>query len=333
MLIFQKALANAFPKHLHPRVDTWLKTWMPDPSYSTALAASAASPAFLSNQPVMMAALYAAGVVSINASLLAWRLRGRKEWTLPHDGWKTAVANVETKLAPLVHMPHIHRTSALCDLSMVLKDMEMTRMVADARSNKAAGRPLADPPSTKWMDGYTTGTISALMLHPDVLDRVHRNLGFGQKCIEQWVEASYLQRIYQDINSALPGTRDALVQLSNENPATMAFYFVRYPHYFEVDPTRQLSTQSQQSQGERATEWFGQTQWPSWVASTREMHALLDPTPATDAKARSHVPPGPSPWELYQLATQRHVIQNDNGLPLDGSIFDTAESFAPSKIL
>ena len=147
MLIVQKALANGFPKHMHPRVDTWLKTWMPDPSYNTALAASAA-PAFLSNQPVMMAALYAAGVVSINASLLAWRLRGRKEWTLPHDGWKTAVANIEKKLAPLVHMPHIHRTSALCDLSMVLKDMEMSRLVADARSNKAAGRwPIRLPPN------------------------------------------------------------------------------------------------------------------------------------------------------------------------------------------
>ena len=75
MLLVQKALAKAFPKHMHPRVDTWLKTWMPDPSYNTALA-------FLSNQPLMLAALYAAGVVSINASLLTWRLRGRKEWTV-----------------------------------------------------------------------------------------------------------------------------------------------------------------------------------------------------------------------------------------------------------
>ena len=329
MLLVQKALAKAFPKHMHPRVDTWLKTWMPDPSYNTSLAASAAAPAFLSNQPLMLAALYAAGVVSINASLLAWRLRGRKEWTLPHDGWKTAVANVETKLAPLVHMPHIHRTSALCDLSMVLKDMEMSRLAAVGRAKRAAGQTTTLVHTGDWLEGYTTGTISALMLRPDILDRVHQNLGFGQEAIEQWVEASYLQRIYQDINSALPGTRDALVQLSNKNPATMAFYFVRYPHYFEVDPARQLSTQSQQSQGEKATEWFGQTQWPSWVASMREMHALLDPTPATDAKARSHAPPGPSPWELYQLATQRHVIQNDNGLPLDGSIFEAAESFAP----
>lgn len=290
MLIVQKTLTNVFPQHMHTRVDTWLKTWFPDSTSNVIVTASAAAPALFSAHPVLQTTLTIAGIVGVNSALLAWRLRGRQEWTLPHDSWKTAVANVEKKLAPLVYMPHIHRTSALCDLSGVLKDMEMTRLAANARANKAAGRPLATPPSPEWMDGYTTGTISALMLRPDVLDRVHQNLGFGQEAIEQWVEASYLQRIYQDIPNPLPGTRDALVQLSNKNPATMAFYFVRHPSPLKGDGWYARPDQ------EKATQWFSQTQWPSWVATTREMHALLDPTPSESRASRS-APPGPSPWE------------------------------------
>ncbi len=323
MLLVQNALAKAFPERMHPRVDTWLKTWVSNSTPASLIFVTA--PAAASNQPLLYATLSMAGVLGINAALLARQMRHRKEWSLPHNAWQAAVHKVEAKLSKFTHRPHIHRISALCDLSSVLKDMEMSRLAANARANKAAGRPLADPPHPDWMGSYTNGTISAALLLPDVLDRVHQHLGFGQDAIEQWVEASYLQRIYQDIPNPLPGTRDALVQLSNENPATMAFYFVRYPHIFEND---EGTWTVRQTESEKATQWFSQTEWPSWVASTRQIHALLDPVPA-DKNPKNAQPPGPSPWEMYLLASQKHAPTSSSEPPMDSALFEMTEGTGP----
>ena len=82
MLIVQKALTNAFPQHMHTRVDTWLKTWFPDSTSNVIVAASAAAPALFSAHPVLQTTLTIAGIVGVNSALLAWRLRGRQEWTV-----------------------------------------------------------------------------------------------------------------------------------------------------------------------------------------------------------------------------------------------------------
>ena len=125
MLIVRSAFAKILPKSMHSRWDTWASVWLPEPVPHTMAATFGAT---LISSPIQAAipglygALCCVGMLGLSTSVIAWNKRNQKEWTLPHEQWQTACAKVETKLRGIVHMPHLYRMGALCDLSFVLKD-------------------------------------------------------------------------------------------------------------------------------------------------------------------------------------------------------------------
>lgn len=324
MLIVRSAIQKVLPASMHSRWDTWSAIWLPEKTVLPTLVASFVPPFIgTSSNPVLLGTLCCAGMLGLNASFAACQKRNRQEWTLPHDAWKNACAKVEAKLQGIVHMPHIYRTSALCDLSFVLKDAELERLchtkelslspTADialySRRVLALGEKMND-----WTEGYTTGTISALLLKPHILDEIHANLNFDEHDIYQWVEASYLQRVHEDLKEPLPGTIDAISVLANENPATMAFYMHRYADYFDrkrkADEKVRIKWDATPS-----FQWFAKTQWPALVAMMQDLQV----------KCQSPESLQDEYFVLSPLDCYRQVMNGKNverGPAIDGILFE-----------
>ena len=307
MLIVRSAFAKILPESMHSRWDTWASVWLPQPALPT-LTASFAAP-FLTNpnNPAVQGALFCAGLFGLNAAVVAWAKRGRKEWTLPQQEWKNACTKAEAKMRGIVHMPHMYRMGALCDLSFVLKDIEQERLVAIVKQLQVLALKTDDTIPTAWMEGYTNGNMSAMILTPDKLRDVHTALDFTELDIDQWVEASYIQRVHSDLNKPMPGTVDALAKLANDNPATMAFYLQKYPAYTGrtkiYDPSFIV-----QWDNDAPSAWFQRTHWPKTVELMHMLHAQ---------KSTKEVP---SAMELY-----RHVMRGKQAQTeptVDGGLFE-----------
>ena len=298
MLIVRDTFAKILPKSMHSRWDTWSSVWLPQPMLPTLTASFAAtliSSPIQSTLPGVQGALCCAGIFGLNASIIAFSKRGRKEWTLPHEQWKTACAKVETKMRGIVHMPHMYRMGALCDLSLALKDAEMERLATAAKKLKALGFPTEKVVTTGWTEGYNAGNTSVLMLKPEMLHEVHTRLGFTELDIDQWVEASYIQRIHADLNKPMLGTIEALAKMADDNPATMALYLQKHPAYTERKKIYDSSFV---------------VQWPKTVELMHELHAQIS----------TENVPVPSAMDLY-----RHVMNAKTAhepLGLDGRVFE-----------
>lgn len=312
MLIVRNTFAKILPESMHSRWDTWSSVWLPQPILPTLTASFAAtliSSPIQSTIPGVQGALCCAGIFGLNASIIAFSKRGRKEWTLPHEQWKTACAKVEEKMRGIVHMPHMYRMGALCDLSYVLKDAEMERLAAAAKQLKALGLPTDKNITTGWMEGYRSGNMSAQMLNPEMLRDVHTWLGFTELDIDQWVEASYIQRVHSDLNKPMPGTVDALAKMANENPASMAFYLQKYPAYTERKKIYDSSFVVQWG-NDASSAWFQKTHWPKTVELMHELHANMS----------TEEVPVPSAMALY-----KQIMNAKNAqilLGVDGDVFD-----------
>lgn len=312
MLIVRSTVAKVLPASMHSRWDTWTAAWLNEATVLPTLVTGFVPP-FLgtSSSPVLQGALCCAGMFGINASVKAWTKRNRKEWTFPHHQWKSACAKIEAKLKGIVHMPHMYRTGALCDLSYVLKDAELDRLGRAAKLAQSLGIPSDKIVTTDWMQSYTTGNMSAMMLKPDVLGGLHMHLGFGQTDIDQWVEASYIQRIHSDLKDPLPGTVQALANLADANPATMGFYLQKHPAYTErkkiYDPSFVVKWDEDESSA-----WFQKTQWPKTVELMHQMQAQSS-TPANPV-------PIPGAMDLYRQVMRGQEMQHAPAV--DGALFD-----------
>lgn len=310
MLIVRSAFAKILPESMHSRWDTWASVWLPQPALPTLTASFAASFLTNPNNPAVQGALCCAGMFGLNAAVIAWARRGRKEWTLPHEQWKTACAKAEEKMRSIVHMPHMYRMGALCDLSYVLKDAEMERGAAVAKQLKTLGLPTESfMPLGVMMETYSNGKISAQMLKPQMLQHVHTRLGFTELDIDQWVEASYIQRVHSDLKNPMPGTVNALAQIANDNPAAMAFYLQKYPTY----TARKKSSDNSFGVhwGNKASSaWFQKTQWPKKVEMLYDLYAQIsaDEAPATSA------------MELYRQVMRGKQAQKET--TFDGGLFE-----------
>lgn len=318
MLIVRQTIAKVLPDSMHARWDSWTSAWLPNAMLPT-LAASIVPPLLgTSSNPVAQGVLCCAAMLGLNASVLAWAKRGRKEWTLPHQEWKDACVRVEEKLKSIVHMPHMHRTGALCDLSYILKSAEMDRLAVQANMSSALGLPNENVVTTDWMEGYTTGNMSAMMLKPDVLGGIHAHLGFTQTDIDQWVEASYIQRIHNDLNSPLPGTVASLAKMADGNPATMAYYLLKRPAYIERKKIYNPSF-AVKWEDDDASAWFQQTQWPKAVELMHHLHAqtstAANPVPIAGA------------MDLYRQVMQGREVAKEPSV--DGQLFDMELSSNP----
>lgn len=260
---------------MHSRWETWSKVWFPNGLISPVIVGAALTGQVLTSSashPILQSTLFCASLLGVSASSVAWAKRGRKEWTLPHDSWKDACAKVEQKLQRIVHQPHLYRVSALSDLSSVLKDAELER-IGTARQ-KVRKEDMSEHDANTyvgvWKNDYTVGNIAAALLTPDVLNKVHLHFGFNQSDVEQWVEASYLHRIYQDLKSPLSGTIASLVHLANDNPATMAFHLQSYPTY--IDQKNMFNNNCPVKWADAsASTWLSKTQWPSVVTLLYDM--------------------------------------------------------------
>lgn len=310
MLIVRSAFAKILPESMHSRWDTWASVWLPQPMLPTLAASFPAAFLTSPNNPAVQGALCCAGMFGLNAAVIAWTKRGRKEWTLPHAQWKTACAKVEDKMRGIVHMPHMYRMGALCDLSYVLKDADVERVVVVAKQLKALGLPTENVmPTGLMMGAYSNGNMSAQMLRPEMLQHVHTRLDFTELDIDQWVEASYIQRIHSDLMKPMPGTIDALAKMANDNPATMAFYLLKYPEYTERKKIYDSSFLVQWG-NDASSAWFQKTLWPKKVEL---MHNL-------NAQTSTEKAPVPSAMELYRQVMRGKQAQTEP--TFDGGLFE-----------
>ena len=309
MLIVRSTFAKILPESMHSRWDTWASVWLPSPALPTIVASVGATLITSAKAPGLQAALCCAGLLGVHASMIAWNKSNRKAWVLPQQEWKDACTKVEEKIRGIVHMPHLYRMGALCDLSSVLKDIEMERLVAVVKQLKGLGLQSDDIVPTAWMDGYTNGNMSAMMLTPEKLCDVHKALEFTKQDIEQWVEASYIQRIHSDLSNPMPGTVNALAKMANDNPAAMAFYLQKHPSYTDRKKIYDSSFAVQWSNDE-ASGLFKKTQWPQLVELMHDLHA----------QTSTGQTPVPCALDLYREVM---AAKQAPALPgIDGNVFE-----------
>lgn len=316
MLLAPQQFAKLLPASMHARWDTWSKAWLPTQILPGIFMGAVLPTMNNSAHPLAHGALYVAAIAGFNASAISWHLRGRKEWTLPHDAWKTACENIEKKLSPTLHMPYRYRISAMCSLSQVLKSAELQRLEMLAKDAAANPNLRYKPPATvaDWSDSYQAGTISAMLLKPEMLDTIHTNLGFTQLDIERWLEASYLHTIHEELIRPLPGTLDTIAQMANDNPATMAYYLLR--HNRGVAQKLRLPDDEKHDgfwDDSPALPWFEKTTWAQYVENAQTIYNQLNDAGPTSLLA----------MDLYRQVAYVHV----DAAPIDNNVFEDATPF------
>lgn len=299
MLIVRSAFAKILPESMHSRWDTWSNVWLSDGLFSPIVLGTALTGTIFassSSTSTLQRTLLCTSFVGFSVASVTWKCRRKKDWTLPHDAWKDACAKIEKKLQHIVYQPHLYRVRALCDLSSVLKDAELKRIGTERQQVREEDMSEYDTKTYVgvWTNDYAVGNISVKLLAPDVLNEIHLHLGFNQNDLEQWVEASYLQRICEDLKSPLPGTTDSIVRLANDNPAILAFYL----RSVEWDETP-------------ASMWFSKTQWPSVVAVLQDVQEQIPTNKTKDV---------PSAMELYKHVMRGKQAQTEP--TFDGGLFE-----------
>lgn len=302
MLNISQCIEKIVPMKWHGHVQTWTKVWLA-PNTLPLLGTCIAVPLLGQGTSAMRLMATTGAIVAANAGIVQWYSKQRQEWTLPHDAWKEACLNVEEKLSNKIHRPYMQRMSALCTLSTALSKIQ----------KMPPGASKSSPQFKDWSSGAGARRISVMLLTPEDLDGVHRQLELDKQRIEQWVEAAYIYTTFKEIDTPLNGTIQALIGTINANPACLALQLIMHPGFNEK---KRIAFHEDDAQGntilkfEDATEmepnhWFAKTHWPQWLTSVQELSQMVD-------NKKTH-----SPMDLYRQLTMNQESLAMAQLPSD----------------
>lgn len=278
--IFIKGLTKIIPDTLQPKLQSWALTWkvhIGAPSAALVLTSPLHSPEI----SVLRMVLVGTSAIAAHAGAVAWLQRGEKEWTLPHESWKTGCLAAEEKFGKSIAKPHLYRLSALRTLSEALK------------KNVYGIDQLHALPGDSWEAGYRLKNKHSVMLAtPQYVDLAHTILGFDKDDVARWIEAAYLDTIYNKLeDTMLPGTKAFLLEHINANCAAPALQWTRVPEKMRDAYKASPAAQS---------DWFHQSQWCVLEKTAEDIRAQLNDTkPMT-------------PMQMY-----RYFQKDDKGLAID----------------